>query len=219
MKSSSSKQLLPTTKIRALVTDKGKESRRFVSNFWIGYYSQNRNNINEATIINRQLWLKQYAFHQLNLARKVHLDGDSFLYPLVSPLVHHTGRLSTYKRRYKIIQFYDYCEFNSPGDIVKLDETSITNPLYLFTYADLLDMSECLLSLRAKLPTIVFVPYTKAKMFVAKLSKVQSSAIKAAKTSSSKISVHSILMSSMKVVQKELQIPICIFNPPPKGED
>jgi len=183
-------------------------------------YSQNKTNISEVTIVNRKLWLKQYSFHQLHLAHKVYLDGDnSFLFPIVSPLVRHTGRLSTYRRRYKIVQFYDYAEFQNPSDILKIDETSVTNPLFLFIYADLLDMSECLLSLRSKLPTILFVPHTKAKLFLAKFSKLQSSAIKSAKASSSKISVRTLLLTLVKLAQKDLQIPICIFNPPPKEAD
>jgi len=209
------------TKTRLPPVDKRADKQR-LSSLWIGYYSQSRV-LNEATVVNRQWWLKQHVFHLLNLGRKVPWDCNNlFMFPLVSPVVRHSSRISTYKRRFKTVQFYDYCEFHSVPDILRLlDENNENlmatgnNVILLFTYIDLLEMTDCLHVLRERLPTTIFVPSQKAKLFVSRLYKAQVSMLK---KSSGKLTTYSLLMSAVKVVQKELQVPICIFNPPRDDE-
>jgi len=125
---------------------------------------------------------------------------------------------AAYKRRDKNFMFFDYSEFNSPKDILRILENPDfgVGSIFLFSYYDMLEMSDCVNVLRDRLPTIIFVPYQKAKIFISHLYKTQTTVIKSHSPGGQ--SNYKILISALRSVQQELSIPICLFNPPREDE-
>eukprot|EP01129_Flabellula_baltica_P012594 TRINITY_DN5701_c0_g1_i2.p1 TRINITY_DN5701_c0_g1~~TRINITY_DN5701_c0_g1_i2.p1 ORF type:complete len:847 (-),score=132.74 TRINITY_DN5701_c0_g1_i2:61-2601(-) len=126
--------------------------------------------------------------------------------PQNSPFVNQVSRVSTYKNRYKFSSFYTD---SSPESLSK-DIFSSDNPCFIFSYADLFDMSEALLFLtRSSRPvTMVFAPSSLCKTVLARLCAAQKDLRYDDMSYKSEI-----LLTTLRAIEKEYQAPICVFNP------
>jgi len=111
---------------------------------------------------------------------------------------------------------------DDPKDIISLvDSLSLTSfPVFLLTYADLLEATEPLLYLMRHRPlcTFLFIPSRKMAVAVEKLMKQLEVNVKAKSKSKVLISNeeghYQMLMSSILSIQTEQLIPIAMFNSP-----
>lgn len=177
------------------------------------YYSQGFRHVQqqEAT---RKSWIIKNVFNRLNLSEKnkVEYAGDNMpLFPFHSTLVRSPKRISHYKTKFKNIVFVDLWEhFLKPEDIIKLS-LQHSNPVFILSYADLLEISTCLYYLNRERPspTFLFIPENKIKSASLKLNKMQGT-LKYDKVKSP----YHLLMAAAKAIREDIEMPIVIVNPP-----
>lgn len=177
------------------------------------YYSQGTRHVHQQESV-RKTWVTQNVYNHLNLSDKHNVEyvGDNMpLFPFHSPLVRNSKRIAHYKAKYKNIIFVDLWEhFLKPEDIIKLSLQN-SNPVFILSYADLLEISTCLYYLMRErpAPTFLFVPEHKMKSVGTKLNKLQGT-IRHEKVKSP----YHFLMAATKAIMTELQVPIVVVNPP-----
>eukprot|EP01127_Copromyxa_protea_P012133 TRINITY_DN3125_c0_g1_i1.p1 TRINITY_DN3125_c0_g1~~TRINITY_DN3125_c0_g1_i1.p1 ORF type:complete len:1648 (+),score=383.22 TRINITY_DN3125_c0_g1_i1:141-4946(+) len=136
-------------------------------------------------------------------------------FPLPSPLVPNGSRVQHYKNKFKLINFVDFSEFVTPQHVTTLldNANSFAPAIFLFSYADMVEMSDTLIAIRKKEPisTMIFVANAEMKKFIIALLK----SIKKTKVSTSRTySWFPHLISSLGYLQSQLLSPIILFNPP-----
>jgi len=110
----------------------------------------------------------------------------------------------------KYVHIVDTAELDDIGDIYYILKT-IRNPILVFTYLDLLELSEVVRKLKNDPIPIIFVPRSHIRQVLSKLASVQ------VKGEKGKVSVHNkylLLMEKIFQIQKVEKIPIAVFNPP-----
>lgn len=112
----------------------------------------------------RELLLREF-FYQLNLRSKVCKSGftqlnrtqlpacirfSGLVTPVHSPLIKFGKKLTSYKKQYRGISWIDMSLLEQSWDLLRLIDSEISPnqwPIFLFTYADLLESTEPLLQL------------------------------------------------------------------------
>eukprot|EP01126_Amoeba_proteus_P011823 TRINITY_DN14823_c0_g1_i1.p1 TRINITY_DN14823_c0_g1~~TRINITY_DN14823_c0_g1_i1.p1 ORF type:complete len:1017 (+),score=177.63 TRINITY_DN14823_c0_g1_i1:789-3839(+) len=131
-------------------------------------------------------------------------------FPFPSPLVPRGSGLSSCKKKYKIVNFVDFGEFVMPNQVLSLfqNENPLKPTFFLFSLSDIVEMSDVLISLRNKHPTLIFISDSEVKKFLTALGK----SLKDAKISPTDWFLH--LQDCINQLQSEIFSPIVIFNPP-----
>jgi len=167
----------------------------------------------------RREWLTKELHYGLNFRTRLpsSIRHSNICAPFHSPLIKYGKKITAAKKKYKFITWFDLALLvGKPSDVLQLvDRTELSTHLsvFIFSFADLLELSEPLICLmRHRLScTFLFIPGHKIKLVVQKLMKLQEQFIK----SKSMFSNHySYLMNSVSVIQTEFHVPIAVFNPP-----
>eukprot|EP01118_Nematostelium_gracile_P001877 TRINITY_DN11941_c0_g1_i1.p1 TRINITY_DN11941_c0_g1~~TRINITY_DN11941_c0_g1_i1.p1 ORF type:complete len:308 (-),score=57.52 TRINITY_DN11941_c0_g1_i1:65-904(-) len=168
----------------------------------------------------RRKWIVRDLFYHLRLDSENHLPSalrhPTMLSLFHSPLVKFGKRVTVFKRKYKLINWFDLSYLETPSHLVELvAQNSLgTYPIVLMTYSDMLENSEALSYLMRALPncTFIFIPNTKIKQVVAKLLKAQEDLLTKKKTTEQ--TVYQFVLSTLGGLQAEMSVPIAVFNPP-----
>eukprot|EP01114_Cavostelium_apophysatum_P005299 TRINITY_DN1611_c0_g1_i1.p1 TRINITY_DN1611_c0_g1~~TRINITY_DN1611_c0_g1_i1.p1 ORF type:complete len:1238 (+),score=381.57 TRINITY_DN1611_c0_g1_i1:3322-7035(+) len=205
------------------------EEEEMAIRYFSFYFSGGDKNLVPLEERRREIVVKE-LFHDLHVRQKLPscIRTPTILAPFHSPLVKYGKKITSYKRQYKYLAWFDLGALNSPRDIVRLIEaqgpapgptsSSLNNAICLCSYSDLIESTEALTYLMRSRPTstFVFVPSTKMKAVVTKLMKVQEDFLKPSKKSPQPApSRFKFLMDTLNTIQLEQTAPIVVFNPPP----
>jgi len=167
----------------------------------------------------RRDWVIREHFHHLNLRQKLPscVRFSHTVCPFHSPMIKKGKRISAYKRQYKYVTWCDLGLVDRSEDLVRIaDSVNVTNyPVFLFTFADMLEATEPLLYLMRCRPncTFLFIPSFKMKQVVTKLMKLQEDFLKPkSKGHQTFKGCYQFLMTALAGLQTELSIPIAAFN-------
>jgi len=159
--------------------------------------------------------------YHLHLGTENHLPSAIRLPYVVCPfhssLVKYGRRVTAFKKQYKLVSWFDLGMVEHPFDLLRGVESqfTLTNfPVFLLSYADILELTEPLTDLMRGLPhcTFLFIPSNKIKQVVTKLLKIQEEA--QGKKKPTEQTVYQFLLSTIGMLQAEQGVPIAIFNPP-----
>jgi len=165
----------------------------------------------------RREWLNKEFHYLLNFRTRVPscIRYSNIWSPFHSSLIKYGKKITAVKKKYKYITWFDLALLvGKPSDVLQLvDQFNSHFPIFLFSFSDLLEMTEpltCLMRHRLTC-TFLFIPGHKIKVVVQKLMKIHEQQTK------SKMNYpnhYSFLMSCISMIQTEFHIPIAVFNPP-----
>ena len=192
------------------------------------YYSFYYSGIDKAFFANedhRRELLVDEAFHQLNLKAQSPscIRNSTILAPFHSSLV-KPGKKLPNKRKYTGLSWFDLATVsNDEQEVLQVIGNTVSyvrSPIFILSYADLLETSTLLLRIMRQYADCVFlfVPSTKMKIVVSRLSKMQEDLLKPMFNAKNKTGptqftgFRSMLIATLRVLQAELNIPIATFN-------
>lgn len=135
-----------------------------------------------------------------------------------TPLVKYGKKVRTYKNRYKYFNFVKLSLIadNSAQIITYIDTylQSSQYPVFLFTYADLMDLSEAILCLLGYRPdcTLLFVPESNMITAGEFLMEMQANYIKNGQLGTSVPLGYSFLSYCIHYLQSVMRIPVVTIN-------
>ncbi|GAM25504.1 hypothetical protein SAMD00019534_086790 [Acytostelium subglobosum LB1] len=140
--------------------------------------------------------------------------------PFLSPLIKLGVKPSVVKKKYKYLDFFDLSTSKISGIVNFLEsfDDSIHFPVFIFTYHDIVDLSQLpLFILRSKpICNVLFIPYCKQKEIMSRLCKIYDVHLKQNvknATPSTRKERYQFLISAVQNLKEEFQVPIAIFNP------
>jgi hypothetical protein len=150
------------------------------------------------------------------------IRNSSILAPFHSSLVKPGKKLPS-RRKYTGLSWFDLATVSSDeNEVLQVIGNTISyvrSPIFILSYADLLETSTLLLRIMRQNADCVFlfVPSAKMKVVVSKLSKMQEDLLKPSGNksrigSSAYTGFRSMLIATLRVLQAELNIPIATFN-------
>jgi hypothetical protein len=182
------------------------------------YYSQGERAVAQLDTTRKDTIIRR-VMHGLRVTGPVSLHrGCCTPYPFHTPLIKYGRKSAPYKRKYK---YADFLDLSDPlADVSKFVDgiSSSFYPVFILTYADLLDASQMVLHLlRSTKCTVLFIQGSKLKSVTSKLVKLQDNYIK----QNSK-HLHTLgprdryqyIMSVINYLEDEQSTPISIFNTP-----
>lgn len=179
------------------------------------YYSQGYKFISHQETV-RKANIMNHVSNQLNLMQeKVHVEfsGDHMpLFPFSSQLLKSARKLNRSQEKYKNVVFIDLWEnFSKPENILKL-ALQHRNPVFIASYCDLLEISTCLYYLLKErpAPTILFIPQDSIKRATSMLCKLHKDNFLLGQIDGP----YDFLLTSVRLIREELQIPLVVVNPP-----
>ncbi|KAH3744237.1 hypothetical protein Pelo_14352 [Pelomyxa schiedti] len=167
----------------------------------------------------RQVFFQLFFSPKMAPLSRVH----SSCTPFHSPLVENGKRLGSIKKRYKFCSFLDGASINTkPRDLLQFVDKLVvgcnTFPVLIMSWSDLLGCSTCLMHLLRRRPicSVLFVPCTKQRSIMLRLTKAHDIYFKTALSSPGHPlrDRYQFLLSLITQVTAETKIPIAIFNPP-----
>lgn len=184
------------------------------------FFSQGQRAVQAAEQIRRQRLTELLSVALGHSSKMPEFSPDqAAFFPFHSPLVRVARKISHYRSKYKGIQFVDLLDhLSDPRGPVVLASTQ-TNPVMLFCYGDLMELSDLVVHAAHQLdcfttgtqPTLLFVSENRMKSVISRLGKLLSSYNKAHGVTGSK---YQQLMVAVNVVQRELHTPIIVLYPP-----
>eukprot|EP00761_Pharyngomonas_kirbyi_P003918 gb/GECH01003922.1/.p1 GENE.gb/GECH01003922.1/~~gb/GECH01003922.1/.p1 ORF type:complete len:1560 (+),score=344.98 gb/GECH01003922.1/:1-4680(+) len=171
----------------------------------------------------RKDWIFKKQMHAIGKAQMpITIHESLFNLPFHTPLVRYGKKASNYQRKYRYIHFLELGSIiGNPTELVSsidkyLEELEF--PVFIFTYADLLDVSEAALQLIQYRPdcTLLFVPEAGARDAAKLLMKMQENYLRCGDLGQGAPTEHryKFLMSCIRKLRREEQIPVVIVNPP-----
>jgi tetratricopeptide (TPR) repeat protein len=185
------------------------------------FFSQGQRAVQASEQVRRQR-LSDLISLSLSLSPKApeFSPDQAAFFPFHCPLVRVARKISHYKSKYKGITFVDLMDHLSDPSGPVLLASSLPNPVLLFCYGDLLELSDLVViasqqldaSVPGSQPTLMFVPEGRMKTIISRLCKLLSSFAKAHGTALT--SKYQQLMTAVAVIQRELHVPVVVLYPP-----
>eukprot|EP01122_Echinamoeba_exundans_P013179 TRINITY_DN5714_c0_g1_i2.p1 TRINITY_DN5714_c0_g1~~TRINITY_DN5714_c0_g1_i2.p1 ORF type:complete len:2539 (-),score=478.97 TRINITY_DN5714_c0_g1_i2:1244-8860(-) len=185
------------------------------------FFSQGQRAVQASEQVRRQR-LSDLISLSLSLSPKApeFSPDQAAFFPFHCPLVRVARKISHYKSKYKGITFVDLMDYLSDPSGPVLFASSLPNPVFLFCYGDLLELSDLVViasqqldaSVPGSQPTLIFVPEGRMKSIISRLCKLLSSFAKAHGTALT--SKYQQLMTAVAVIQRELHVPVVVLYPP-----
>jgi len=187
-----------------------KKNQKETYTFLAGYNSGERNQIK------RKKWTKQFVFNELKLMDKPMYGSDlSFQLPFNSTLIkskRKTNKLDQFIGKY--LYMLDFQLLTSPSELVKYS-LYYSNLIFIFTYTELLELSETLVYLHRYHPpvTMIFIPGKHVKDVITKFCTFQHKMEKGKVLQDMK-NKFQLLLQIISSIETNFKIPICVVNPP-----
>ncbi|KAL0483266.1 hypothetical protein AKO1_011539 [Acrasis kona] len=204
-------------------TIRAAQKERYMPTYFC-FYSEDEQKFIAPVERQRKDWLFQ------EFRRHAHLSAqDSAIFhdmlpnlPLHTPLVTYGKKTKSYKNRYKHVNFIKLSQIaDKPTQIITHIESFLTSPQYpvfLFTLADLMDLSEAILCVLSYRPdcTLLFIAEGAMVTAVEMLMDMQNMYERNKQLSGNCTSRqgYQFLAHCIHVMRKQLGIPIVVINPP-----
>eukprot|EP01130_Rhizamoeba_saxonica_P005826 TRINITY_DN2309_c0_g1_i3.p1 TRINITY_DN2309_c0_g1~~TRINITY_DN2309_c0_g1_i3.p1 ORF type:complete len:875 (+),score=170.29 TRINITY_DN2309_c0_g1_i3:504-3128(+) len=183
------------------------------STLLLGYQS-------ECSITSRTGFTLNNVFKDLSIGGKKYMTYNSnycATFPLTNPLFGNSSKKNIDKAKRKLVEkegkviynLYDIDNLQSPKDIYNIFCESYRG-VFIFSYTDMLEMSEAIISLKKlgekEITPIIFIPSKETGNVLEKLGE------KVMNDQAQWNSRYEYLVTIFKRIEKELNIPICIYN-------
>eukprot|EP01080_Neovahlkampfia_damariscottae_P008823 gene8823-772_t len=197
-----------------------KTNNRSIPNYFC-FYSEDLEKFISPAEIHRKKWILTNIENNLSIsdATNTSLHENMLNIPFHSPLIRYGVSPKKYKTRYPFINFVKLSLVSdNPTQIITLVDSMLGSnqyPIFLFTYSDLLDLSESiliLLSYRSDI-TMLFIPEASTIEACELLMDMQSHYLKNQQLSK-KENGTKFFHYCMSTLHKVLNIPVSIINPP-----
>eukprot|EP01129_Flabellula_baltica_P008761 TRINITY_DN3508_c0_g1_i1.p1 TRINITY_DN3508_c0_g1~~TRINITY_DN3508_c0_g1_i1.p1 ORF type:complete len:1702 (+),score=350.55 TRINITY_DN3508_c0_g1_i1:31-5136(+) len=184
------------------ITDSSKPKENYLKNLNTFFAFFNSSDKKEERL-KRKDYIEQSVLSNVYRRKQVHYDGN---YKAIFPFYSKDIR----KKKLKYVNIIDTSYLENPEDLLYIQAPS-KNPIFVFTFLDLLEMSETINLIRKKPITMIFVPRSHMRMVMTQLNDLQ------VKGEKGKVSIHNrymLLMDKIVEIQQQESIPIAVFNPP-----